>query len=302
MMGMRWPFALAIAAALHAVPARAQVETREGIYLQNQILELRQQFQQMSQIQGQVAPPVPAPADGEQGAAPSAGGNDAVAQLLVRVTELEDQVRSLQGKIAEMSNQQQHDHDELNKKIDDLAFKTGHGAVPAPAEGGALGGGAPGGIGPDPQATNPGAGADTAPPEAPPPPVKPPPRRSAEQAWKTGSAALARRDYLAASAAANEVLALPANKYTGDARYLLGRAQLGEHKYKEAMASFYPIYKAAPKTARGGDALLGVTNALIGMDNLKIACQVAAKVSVEFANYPSLRDGAAQARKRARCA
>jgi len=316
---------------LLAPPAMAQVETREGIYLQNQILELKQQFQQMQQIQSSpgMAPAVP---EGEGAPAPapgvSAGGNDSVAQLLVRVTELEEELRSMRGKLAELSNQAQRDHDELNKKIDDLAFKTGHGAVPAPGDGaapdaaaaggaaGAAAGGAAGvrGIGADPQAPGgygapgsygggaaPPIGADTA-PDAPPPVAKPPPRRSADAAFKAGSAALARRDYVAASAAANEVLAAPPNKDTADARYLLGRAELGQHKFKEAMAAFVPIYKAGPKTLRGGEALLGITNSLIGLNKLDVACKSALKLAADFPKNAVLRDGSAQARKRAHCA
>jgi TolA-binding protein len=288
------------AALLCCVPAYAQVETREGIYLQNQILELKQQFQQMNQIQGQPAVPAPVP-EGEPGAAPvpqQGSGNDTVAQLLVRVTELEEQVRTLQGKINELSNQQQHDRDDLNKKIDDLAFKTGHGATGAPADGApAADAAAPpvSGIGPDRQAP----GADPAPP--PPPVTKPPPHRTAEQSLKAGNAALARRDYAAATASANEVLAGPASPQAWEARYLLARAELGQHEFKESAANFARIYKAFPKSVRGGEALLGVADALIAMDKLPPACNAIAQVTATFPHEATLKARAAADRKRAKC-
>jgi len=296
----RLRLAVAAAALFTCASAHAQVETREGIYLQNQILELKQQFQQMNQIQGQTALPPPSPEGQPSQAAPQAGpagGNDELAQLLVRVTELEEQVRTLQGKVNELTNQQLHDHDELAKKIDDLAFKTGHGPTGAPADGTASPPPA-GGLGPDPQAI---PGADTA-PEAPPPPPPKPLRRSAEQSLKAGNAALARRDYAAATLAANEVLAQPASPQAWDARYLLARAQLGDHNYKDAAANFARIYKSFPKAVRGGEALLGVADALIGMNKLPPACNAIAQVAATFPHDATLKARVAVDHKRAKCA
>lgn len=272
---------------LAGAAARAQVETREGIYLQNQILELRQQLQGLQQLGSQAAPtpygapPVaPAPGAGPE----AAGGNDLAAQLLVRVSALEDQMRALQGKISELEHQQQRDREELDKKIGDLAFKLG-GAPPAGEAAGAAG--AVPGLAPPPA-------------EAPPPPPKPA-RRTPEVALKAGSAALARRDYAAAEAAAREVIDAGNTARLWDARYLLARSQAGAHKYKEAAASFYVIYKAFPKSVRGGESLLGVANALVGLGDKTAACQAAAKVAAEFSREATLKSGAASVRKRAGC-
>jgi hypothetical protein len=53
--------------------ALAQIESREGIELQNQILELRQELQQLQQLQsqaaGEPAPPIGPPLQQGQGAA-----------------------------------------------------------------------------------------------------------------------------------------------------------------------------------------------------------------------------------------
>ena len=129
---------LAMLGAPIALPALAQIDSREGIALQNQILELRQELQNLQQLQSQaggqptMAPPPVQQDQGGQQAAP----NDVVASLVVRVSALEEQMRSLQGRISEVANTEQHDHDDLAKQIGDLAFKLGQGAPPAGAPGG----------------------------------------------------------------------------------------------------------------------------------------------------------------------
>src|SRR5580704_6910815 len=122
---LRWllPIAALLAAGLAAAPARAQIESREGIALRDQIDELRHEVQILQQ---QVAngrggsmlgAPVAVPA-------PSGGGgaSDLTAQLLVRVQELESQVRQLRGRTDELQNQLQQQTADLGKRIDDLTF------------------------------------------------------------------------------------------------------------------------------------------------------------------------------------
>src|SRR5271170_3984988 len=146
----------AVAAVLMAAPALAQVESREGIDLQNQILELRQELQNLQQLQSQTngAAPVPAPVptdSGNQAGTPPVA-NDAVAGLVVRVAALEEQMRTLQGRVEELANTQQRDHDDLAKQIGDLAFKLGQGGAPPGAAG--LSGAPQGGPPPDPGASS----------------------------------------------------------------------------------------------------------------------------------------------------
>ncbi len=123
-----------------------------------------------------------------------------------------------------------------------------------------------------------------------------------EQSLRQGNAALARRDYPAAEAAARDVLALGAGPRAGDARFLLANSLAGQHQYKEAAASYFAIYKASPKSPRGAEGLLGVANSLIGMNDNKDACQAVAKFTVEFPHADApLKQRAASARKRAAC-
>jgi TolA-binding protein len=119
---------------------------------------------------------------------------------------------------------------------------------------------------------------------------------------KQGSAALARRDYPAAEAAAREVLALGASPRAADARYLLARSLAGQHEYKDAAASFFAVYKASPRSPRGAEGLIGVANALAGLNDNRDACQAVAKFNAEFPHADAnLKQAAASAHKRASC-
>jgi TolA-binding protein len=305
MAGMRRVFVAAGLALLvaPALPPRAcaQVDSREGIALQNQILELRQEMQQLQQLQtqatGQPAPMAPPVQDNGAPPEQGAGGNDVVASLVVRVSALEEQMRTLQGRISELANTEQHDHDDLAKQIGDLAFKLGQGAPPAggaPAPSGDAGSLAP----------PPGGGMDLgaqAPLSRPAPPVLVT-HRTAELALKQGNAALARRDYATAEAAAREVLAVGHGPHGADGQYLLARSQLGQHQYKAAAASYYAVYKASPKSPRGAEGLIGVANALQGLNDNTDACQAVAKFNAEFPKADAnLRGAAAGIRRRAGC-
>jgi len=278
--------------------ARAQMDSREGIALQNEILELRAQVQQLQQAQGQggsapyqPGPPLSSDQNSPYGApAPAAGVNsDTAAQLVVRVGNLEDQVRELQGKVDDLTNQLQRQNDALTKQIGDLQFKLSQGSAPASA--------APSGDGLPAEVPEPAPHMTSAEKPA----VAPPPHRTAENALREGNAALARRDYAAAAAAAREVLDGHGVRST-DAQFLLARAQTGLHQYRDAAASYYLAYNREPKASGAPVALLGVANALIDMNDKADACQALAKLGAEFPKMSSnLRAAEASARKRASC-
>ena len=104
-----------------AVPARAQIDSRAGIALQNQILELRHQLQL---VENQLASGGGAPVERSAPAA-SGGGNDLTAELLQRVSTLEEQVRVLRGRVDELTTQQQTQQlaDLSSKQIGEPAFQ-----------------------------------------------------------------------------------------------------------------------------------------------------------------------------------
>jgi TolA-binding protein len=138
---MRWPWFRRVCLMGALLPAlavpvtgQAQVESREGIALQNQIYQLRQDLQV---LHGQI---------GQSGGGGGGPSGDAVAQLLTRVQAMEEQVRQLRGRIDDAQNLIARQNAELSKRIDDLTFQLnlpGKGAAltpvgpssPAPAPG-----------------------------------------------------------------------------------------------------------------------------------------------------------------------
>jgi TolA-binding protein len=112
---MQWPWIrrACLMAALLAVPitAHAQIESREGIALQNQLYKLQQDMQILrSEVE-------------RGGGGGGGGGGDIAAQLLSRVQAMEEQMRQLRGRIDETQNLMTRQNAELSKRIDDLTFQ-----------------------------------------------------------------------------------------------------------------------------------------------------------------------------------
>ncbi len=286
-----------------ALPAWAQVESREGIALQNQILELRRQMQMLQDQAGRSGAPTylgrgsyPPPSTG--------GSGDLVAQLLSRVDALEEQVRQLRGKVDETQYQVQRQGAELGKRIDDMAFQAqgGQPGGPPPAA-------TPGGMpAPTPMAQPPGAtGLALAPPPGPPPSQPPAPaapaRRTPELALQEGNAALARRDYATAEQAAREVLSgYRTSPRAYDAQFLLAQALTGQRQFSQAAIAYDDTYNRARKGAHSQDALVGLANSLIAINEKKAACDTLAKLRAEYPSpRPDLHEAINSAGQRAGC-
>ncbi len=300
---------LLLASACVAQNASAQVESREGIALQNQILELRAQIQALQNQIGRGGgssygggyPPPPA----------SAGANDLVAQLLSRVSTLEDQVRQLRGQVDQTQNQVQRQGADLGKRIDDLSFQAQNPPGGLPPATGAV---PPRPMSPQPPslqpaplqlqpgAPSPGSFSGVPPPGQPPAPTGPV-KRTPELAMQEGNAALARRDYATAEQAAREVL----NNYRTsprayDAQFLLAQALIGERQYSQAAIAYDDTYNRARKGAHAPEALLGLANSLIAINERKAACDTLTKLRMEYPTpRPDLRDEIAAASQRSGC-
>src|SRR5688500_19341669 len=100
----RPPLVLALALCLAWLaapsPARAQIDSREGIALQNQILQLRSELEQLRRGGSALGgPALPLPGR----AAPGLPGGQAelLQQLLERVGQMEEEVRRLRGRAEE---------------------------------------------------------------------------------------------------------------------------------------------------------------------------------------------------------
>lgn len=271
--------AASLALAGSAGTAWAQVDSREGIALQNQMSQLRQELLTLRDQVSHGGTPMPS----VRGGPPAAGiGNDMVAQLLTRVDGLEDQLRQLRGRNDELENQMQRQNAELGKRVDDLAYQMhGRAGADAPPAGPA-------------QLTSP-----LAPSQLPP---NQPRVRTPEVAMQEGNAALARRDYVAAEQAGREAASAKASPRAYDGQFLLAQALFGQRKYSEAAIGFDDAYKFSRKGAHAQDALLGLTNALTGINEKKAACGTLDKLRAEFPQpRGDLRDGIATAAQRAGC-
>jgi TolA-binding protein len=262
------------------IPAVAQVESREGIALQNQILELRRQMQA---LQDQANRGGGSPTNlGRAYPQPSTGGSDLVAQLLSRVDALEEQVRQLRGRVDETQNEVQRQGADLGKRIDDMAFQaqSPRGGPPAPT------------VSPQPPSS---LGAAAAPSAL--------ARRTPELVMQEGNAALARRDYPAAEQAAREVLTSNRTSPRAyDAQFLLAQALIGQHQYSQAAIAYDDTYNRSRKGAHAPDALLGLANSLIAINEKKAACDTLAKLHGEYPSpRPDIRDAMAASSQRAAC-
>jgi TolA-binding protein len=277
---------------LAALPAYAQIDSREGIALQNQIYQLRQQMQglqdQVARGGGSGRPTYIAPA-------PSSGATgDLVTQLLTRVDSLEDQVRQLRGQIQETQNAQQRQGADLNKRIDDMAFQSGQGGTPTrppsssyapPSSGGSL---------------SPPPGAAITPPPVPPPSGPGP--RTPELALQEANAALNRRDYQRAEQAAREVLANRTSPRAYDAQLVLAQALAGQRQFPQAAIAFDDAYNRSRRGSHAPDALLGLANSLAAINEKKAACDTLGRLRTEFPQpRPDIRESAAAARGRLGC-
>ena len=291
-----------------ALPARAQVESREGIALQNQILDLRRQVQALADQSGRGGGGAPTYL-GRGGYPPSGGGgsSDLVTQLLARVETLEEQVRQLRGRIDETQNQMQRQNAELAKRIDDAAYQAQSGA---PRSGPAMPPGSPGptSLAPGnvpPGSPTPGSPVMTPPPASlgAPPVAGQPARRTPELAIQEGNAALARRDYPAAEQAAREVLTgYRTSPRAYDAQFLLAQALIGQRQFSQAAIAYDDTYNRSKKGAHAPDALLGLATALVAINEKRAACDTLTKLRGEYPTpRPDMRDAIVSASQRAGC-
>jgi TolA-binding protein len=297
--------ALALPLALVSLhqPAWAQLESREAIALQNEIMALRQQVQNLQGDQGRGNNPTYL----GRGASPppTTGGSDIVAQLLARVDTLEEQVRQLRGRVDETDNQVQRQGADLGKRIDDLAFQVNPQGAPPP---GNMSAPAQPTLSPQPSPmplTPPSSAYGAPPVREPGVPAPPgaPVHRTPELAIQDGYAALARRDYPAAEAAAREVLT--GNRTSPrayDAQFLLAQALNGQRQYSQAAIAYDDTYNRSRKGVHAADALLGLANSLTAINEKKAACDTLTKLRAEYPTpRPDLRDAMVVSTQRAGC-
>ncbi|GAB6853656.1 tol-pal system YbgF family protein [Asaia astilbis] len=261
-------------------PAHAQqVTSREGIALQNQIQQLSEQLQQAQANAPQSSPMAssPVPAGG-------ASNGDLVAQLLQRVSTLENENREMRGELDQLTNQVQTQNATLAKQIGDMQFA---------AQNGGGGAGASAGTAP---AQTPAASPTAAPPAT----EKP---TTAIDLLKMGQAALKSRDYATAQIDASQALKLartPNGKL--ESQFLLAQSLAGQKQYRDSAVAYYDAYNRAPKSPRAPEALLGVSASMLALGDKSSACQALQKLEGEFPSAsPRVKAAVTSFKGRASC-
>jgi TolA-binding protein len=291
---------LALGAVLLAAPeAAAQIESREGIALQNQIQELRRDIQALQRGGGgggssAIAPPVAvAPA--------GAGQQELLARLLERVSALETDLRLLRGRSDETQNALRELQATVEKNAADTDFRLQQleqggqrGAAPqrpAQPQGGAA------------TAAQPQAQQQAGLPRPPAAPPAAPAPRSQQQILAAGIAALGRQDWAAAEREATLFLsAYPRDARVGEAHQIRGEAFFGRRDFAQAALAFDDAQRRLSGNAQQ-DAQLRLGQSLAALNERAAACEVFARLASQHATSlkPDVREAMARERQRLRC-
>ncbi|AOX19227.1 tetratricopeptide repeat protein [Kozakia baliensis] len=255
--------------------AQAQITSREGIELQNQIQQLGQQVNQLqTNGGGNNAPQASAPPT-------NLPGGDLTAQLLERVSALEEQNREMRGQLDQLTNQVQQQNASLSKQISDMQFAAQNGS------GGSGGSSAAPASAPAKEESAPAA-------------AKP---ATAADLLQSGQAALRSRDY--ETAQSNAERALKSAKSTNgkmDAQFLLAQSLAGQKQYRESAVAYYDAYNRAPKSPRAQEALLGVSASMLALGDKHSACEALNKLHSEFPQpTPKVKSAMTSFKGRAGC-
>jgi TolA-binding protein len=259
--------------------AHAQmISSREGIALENQILELKQQIAAGQQGNGNSALAAPAPqASGDAGSASSA----LLPNMLQQIQTLTDQVQNLRGRVDTLEHEVATQHDELNQEIGNLKFQLSQ-------NGGAAANGASGNAAPA-----------TAP--APVPAAARAPR--IEASVTAARRALAAGDYQGAAADSRAVIAHQGKgAANGGAELILGEALSHQGDHQGAAIAYDDAYNASRTGPNAPDALLGLAGSLTAIHQNQEACDTLDSLASQFSSpSPSLATRVHLARVRAHC-
>ena len=262
-----------------AAPAKAQVDSREGIALQNQILDLRRELDALRRGGAGAAPSAPSRG--------SAASGDLVQQLLGRVQELEEENRRLRGRLDVADNNDRQIRAEMEKLRGDLDFRlqalekgTGRPAATRPPQ--------------------PGSPAQAQPAPASPAASSAP--RTVDKAIADGRTALAQRDFSTAEAAAREAIRNRPGARAQDASLLLGDALMGKRDFQNAALAYDEAFSRNRQGARAPEAMIGLANAFQGFGARREACETLDNLRSNFPNLAGPQaDRAADSRRRAQC-
>lgn len=279
-------FALLSASIISAIgiqDASAQLSSREGIELQNQILELKTQLSQMQSLNnsGDRSDNHRRKKSSDDSAENAAAESGLLTQLLTRVENIEEQQRTMRGQLDDLSHQVETQMATMNKKIEDANFAASQGSDASNAKGTAA------------ASASAGASAKAASVSA---------SNTGGATLKDGRQALVNRDYQQAEDIARQILATPQGKNSVNANFLLAQSLAGQKKYREAAVTYFKTYKQSPSSPRAPEALLGVSASLIASNQKKEACEA---LQLMHSTYPNatakVKKAAEELGKRGNC-
>lgn len=238
--------------------------------------------------------------------APSGGtlAPTVAAQLELRITQLEGQLRAMNGRIEEVDFGVRQLRDRLDKLVADLEYRLG-GAPGATA-------GAP------PGASAAGAGEASGAQAAAPPPAEagatgaPPaggttvaalPSGSAAEQYRYATSFLRQASYEEAETALRAFIeAHPDDKLTGNARYWLGETYYVRGRYEDAVVTFAEAYQKHPNSVKAPDNLLKLGMSLAQLNKKQEACATFSQLDSKFPKASKIiRQTAAAQRNRLGC-
>lgn len=282
---------------LFAAPALGQIESREGIALQNQILELRRELQAL-QARGGSALGAPVPVAPRPGTV-AEGQQELLSRLLERVAALETEVRLLRGRSDETQNALRELQATVEKNQADADFRLQElesGAPRRPAPQAA----APAQRPAQPQApAQPPAQPQAALPRPPAAPAQAPAARTQAQILTAAQQALQRRDWTTAEREAQAFIAsYPRDARVGEAYQIRAQALSGRGEHMQAALAFDDARSRVTDRSRRQDILLGLGRSLGAINERASACEVFRQLASDF--HTDMRSDVREAMERER--
>lgn len=250
--------------------------------LVNRIDQLESQIQTLSQSSYSSG-------DRPPGLAPTAGynaaGSSAVGGLEVRMTGLEDQMRTLNGQIekqtydiSQLKNRMDKVQGDLEQRLTALEQKS-NAAPPAPMVDNSLP--------PSDRATAPAADHNLTDPSDTRDTKGSSAAATPDQEYEAAYTQLQRHDYIGADSAFRAFIKkYPSNPLDSNAQYWLGESLYARGKYNEASAAFAEGYSKYPKGAKAPDTLLKLGVSLGDAKKTKESCTVLRQLAKDFPTAP----------------
>lgn len=218
---------------------------------------------------------------GDAGAAAAGGGGDFAAGFEVRLSQIEQQMQQLTGRVEQLQYQLQLQQQQSEKQLSDLLLrvddleKAGKGGGPAPA----------------PAKASPKAGGDDVASATPEQTLNPPAGTASgdpEEAYNDAYALIRQGDYPGAQQGfASFVATWPSHPLAGNAQYWLGQSQYLQKDYKSAATSFAQAYQRFPKSQKAPESLKQLGFALSAQGRKPEACVTFTQLNTQFPQLPA---------------